>query len=156
MATPVELEQEIENINMRSLTRRERTNDMSKVSAEPPAPMFIYDESGFVTAAISAEAPAPDLVERLRGPVAAAVQKLVNGCFRNGDGPTFHIPAQESDPDLLVSRSVIEAADELTRLTAEVERLRAALEWAMGRLDVLADQSDEAEIIRAALKEPRT
>jgi hypothetical protein len=38
MATPVELEQEIENINMRSLTRHQERLDAAAVSFEAPAP----------------------------------------------------------------------------------------------------------------------
>ena len=38
MATPVELEQEIEDINMRSLTRHKERLDAATVSAATPAP----------------------------------------------------------------------------------------------------------------------
>jgi len=107
MATPVEPKPETENNNLHSRTGGQGAIDPVRVSAE---------------------APAPDLVERLRGPIAEAVQKLVNGCFRNANGPVFHIPAQETDPDLLASKGVQEAADTITGLRAENERLKAQCE----------------------------
>jgi len=101
-----------------------------------------------------AEVPAPDIVERLRGPIAKAVQKLVNGCFRNANGPTFHIPAQETDPDLLASKGVQEAADEIERLTADVERLKTEMEdckrWAA---QVTVEANEEVSRLRVALRQ---
>ena len=96
-----------------------------------------------------------DIVERLRGPIAEAVQKLVNGCFRNGNSPTFHIPAQETDPDLLAFKGIQEAADTIARLNTEVDTLKSAVDWITADYTVCCTDRNrltaEAERLRAAL-----
>jgi hypothetical protein len=91
-----------------------------------------------------------DIVERLRGPIAEAVQKLVNGCFQNKNGPTFHIPAQEDDPDLLASRGIHEAADTITALRAEVATLKGLVERLKSDLRAYEEEADAPTVCEGA------
>jgi hypothetical protein len=61
MATPVELEQEIENINMRSLTRHQERLDAAAVSFETPAPMSETPVQTSVVSTSKTELPSPEL-----------------------------------------------------------------------------------------------
>jgi hypothetical protein len=84
-----------------------------------------------------------EIVERLRTTTATAIQRLINGAFRR-DGevlepdrrPRFSIPARpDEDDDLTVTRDLAEAADRITALEAECERLKEVKQLAAQYLE---------------------